>query len=90
MSSPAAAGAAVQFDTLVDLLLDAAPREMLLRRLGDALAQTSRQVNTLERRLAPSLVAQIAAVRRTLDEREREEHLRLKRLKNRNVHGAFI
>ncbi len=41
-----------------ELLLDAANREALLRRLGDALARTSRQVNTLERRLEPALRVQ--------------------------------
>jgi V/A-type H+/Na+-transporting ATPase subunit D len=78
-TGPAAVGAAGEFEALADLLLDAAPREMLLRRLGEALAQTSRQVNTLERRLAPGLEEQIGGVRRALEEREREEHLRLKR-----------
>ena len=79
---PAAAGAASEFEALIDLLLDAAPREMLLRRLGEALARTSRQVNTLERRLAPGLAGQIAGVRRALEEREREDHLRLKHLRD--------
>ena len=55
-------------------------REALLHRVGVALSRTSRQVNTLERRLDPSLRAQLTDVRRTLDEREREEHLRLARL----------
>jgi hypothetical protein len=53
---------------LADLLLEAAPREMLLQRLGGALAQTSRQVNTLERRIAPELKSRVAAILRTLDE----------------------
>ena len=75
--SPAAVEAASSFEQLADLLVSAAPREMLLRRLGEALARTSRQVNSLERRLAPQLRGQLLAVRRTLDEREREEHVRL-------------
>jgi vacuolar-type H+-ATPase subunit D/Vma8 len=62
------------------LLLDAAPQEMLLRRVGEALAQTSRQVHTLERRVSPQLERDIARVRRILDEREREERLRLSNL----------
>jgi vacuolar-type H+-ATPase subunit D/Vma8 len=63
---------------------------MLLRRLGEALAQTSRQVNTLERRLAPALRAAVTGIRRTLDEREREERLRLQRLKSsRGIQGSF-
>lgn len=78
LTGPAAAAATVEFERLADLLLDAAPREMLIRRLGEALAHTSRQVHTLERRLAPALRAQVLSVRRTLDEREREERLRLK------------
>jgi H(+)-transporting ATP synthase subunit D len=80
MTGPATVRAATEFERLTELLLDAAPREMLIRRLGEALAQTSRQVNTLERRVAPGLERQMAAVRRTLEEREREERLRLKRL----------
>jgi len=75
--SPAAVEAARAFERLADLLVGAAPREMLLRRLGEALAQTSRQVNSLEHHLTPQLRRQLVAVRRTLDEREREEHVRL-------------
>jgi V/A-type H+-transporting ATPase subunit D len=72
--------AAAAFEELTELLLDAANRETLLSHLGEALARTSRQVNTLERRLEPALRAELTAMRRTLDEREREEHLRLARL----------
>jgi V/A-type H+/Na+-transporting ATPase subunit D len=74
---PAAVEAAEAFERLTDLLVRAAPREMLLRRLGEALAQTTRQVNRLERRVAPDLRREAARVRSTLDEREREEHSRL-------------
>jgi vacuolar-type H+-ATPase subunit D/Vma8 len=78
-------GAAEEFERLAELLLDAATREMLIRRLGEALSQASRQVHTLERRVAPSLLGQMGAVRRTLEEREREEHLRLKHLSRRRA-----
>jgi V/A-type H+-transporting ATPase subunit D len=79
-ASPVTSQAATAFEELTELLLDAANREALLRRLGEALSRTSRQVNTLERRLGPALQTQRAGIRRTLDEREREEHLRLARL----------
>lgn len=79
--------AAAEFEALTEALLDAANRETLLRRLGQAVAQTSRQVNTLERRVAPDLEAGITTIRRTLDEREREEHLRLERLVRRGAAG---
>lgn len=69
--------AAGAFEQLTEMLLEAAPREMLLRRIGEAVAQTSRQVHTLERRVSPQLERDVARVRRVLDEREREERLRL-------------
>ena len=71
---------ATEFEVLIELLLDAANRETLLRRLGEAVSRTSRQVNTLERRIGPDLDHRITLIRRALDEREREEHLRLSRL----------
>ena len=84
-AGPTAVAAAGEFERLAELLLDAATREMLIRRLGEALAQASRQVHTLERRVAPTLVGQMGSVRRTLEEREREEHLRLKHLSRRRA-----
>ncbi|MBI4503324.1 MAG: V-type ATP synthase subunit D [Gemmatimonadetes bacterium] len=86
-AGPAAVAAAGEFERLAELLLDAATREMLMRRLGEALAQTSRQVHTLERRVAPTLQSQMVSVRRTLEEREREEHLRLKHLASARAEG---
>lgn len=79
-TGPVPVQAAAEFEKLTQLLLDAAPREMLLRRLGQALAQTSRQVHSLEHRLSPRLRGDIARVRQVLDEREREERLRLQSL----------
>ncbi len=69
-----------EFETLVEQLLDAAPQEHLIRRLGHALSRTTRLVNTLEQRVAVRLTADLATIRRTLTEREREEHLRIKHL----------
>ena len=77
--------ATAAFEEFAELLLDAANRETLLSHLGEALARTSRQVNTLERRLQPALEADLVTIRRTLDEREREEHIRLERLLRRRV-----
>lgn len=83
-ASGAAIGAATAFEEFVEALLAAADREALLRRVGEALARTSRQVNTLERRVGPSLEASVRTIRRVLDEREREEHVRLERIRGRN------
>jgi vacuolar-type H+-ATPase subunit D/Vma8 len=80
--------AAREFETLVEQLLDAAPQEHVMRRLGYALSRTTRLVNTLEQRVTVGLVADLATIRRTLDEREREEHLRIKRLIARRQSSA--
>jgi V/A-type H+/Na+-transporting ATPase subunit D len=72
--------AATDFETLVEQLLGAAPEEQVMRRLGQALAHATRLVNTLEQRVAVDLSGDIAGIERTLNEREREEHLRIKRL----------
>ena len=72
--------AAREFEALIEQLLDAAPQEHAMRRLGQALSHTTRLVNTLEQRVRVRLVADLADIRRTLSEREREEHHRIKRL----------
>lgn len=83
LTGPSTADAAERFERLVELLIDAAPREQRMRRLGDALAQANRRLRTLEQRVAPALMADIGAVRRQLEEREREEQLRLRHVLRR-------
>lgn len=85
-TSPATIEAAQAFETLTQLLLEAAPREMLLRRLGQAVAQTSRQVRALERRVEPALTSAVSTMTNLLDEREREEHMRLRHFLRRRSH----
>jgi V/A-type H+/Na+-transporting ATPase subunit D len=83
--APGDVGVAVEetarrYEAFAELLIEAAPREQRVRRLSEAVATTSRRLRTLEQRVAPTLHSQIVAVRRDLDEREREERLRLQRL----------
>ena len=75
--------AARAFELLLERVLDAAPQEQAIRRLGQALSRTTRLVNTLEQRVEVRLAAELAEIRRTLAEREREEHLRIKHLTRR-------
>lgn len=84
-TGPSVAETATQFENLAELLLDAAAGEERIRRLGDAAALSARRVRTLEQRITPRLQSQIASVQRTLEEREREEHLRLKRVQQRRA-----
>ena len=85
-TGPEPAAAAAEFEDFVALLLEAATQETQIRRLARALARTTRQVNTLEQRVGPALERQVASIRRTLEEREREDHLRLRWLGGRRSH----
>ena len=80
MTGVATAQAAVGFEHMIELLLDAVSDEAALRRLGEAVAHATRQVNALERRIGPYLQTQRRAVAATLEERERDDHVRLKHL----------
>lgn len=80
---PAAAQAATDFEQLIELVLEALPKEQLVRRLGVALSKATRQVNTLQLRVEPSLTAELGALRRTLEERERDERSRLRHVLRR-------
>lgn len=79
----AAEATTTAFERLVELLVDAASREVLIERLGEQLTHTTRQVNRLEQRVDPALTARRAEIQRTLEEREREDQVRLRLLMSR-------
>lgn len=81
ITGPAVTATAALYEALADLLIDAAPREQRVRRLSEAVGETTRRLLTLEQRVAPGLAAQIGDVRQQLEEREREEHLRLRHVR---------
>ena len=74
----AAGQTANEFERLIELVLEALPKEQLVRRLGDALAKATRQVNTLQLRVEPTLTTELHALRGMLEERERDERSRLR------------
>jgi V/A-type H+-transporting ATPase subunit D len=80
---PAAAQSATEFERLVELILESLPKEQLVRRLGEALAKATRQVNTLQLRVEPALTTELTALRRMLEERERDERSRLRHVLRR-------
>lgn len=80
---PAAAQTATEFERLIELVLEALPKEQLVRRLGVALAKATRQVNTLQLRVEPTLTAELNALKRMLEERERDERSRLRHVLRR-------
>ena len=69
------------FEAVLELLLRAAPLDRKLARLAEEIRRTSRRVNALEQRLLPSLEEQVRYIRGVLEQREREDVLRLKHLK---------
>lgn len=80
---PSTMEAARRYEALAELLVEAAPREQRVRRLGEAVSRAGRQLRTLEHQLVPRVARQVADVRRQLDEREREERQRLKHVQRR-------
>jgi V/A-type H+-transporting ATPase subunit D len=82
-TEPSIVAATDAFESLVDLLIASAAGEVRVARLADAVATTSQQLRLLRERVEPALVGRIAEVARTLEEREREEHVRLKHLQRR-------
>ena len=79
----AAGQTAAEFERLVELVIEALPKEQRVRRLGEALRKTTRQVNTLQLRVEPSLTKELSALERMLEERERDERSRLRHVLRR-------
>jgi V/A-type H+-transporting ATPase subunit D len=82
--------AAAAFETEVDSLILLAESELRLTRLAAELQRTSRRVNALEQILIPRLEAERDFIQMALDERERTDHFRFKRIeqaRRRQVKG---
>jgi len=69
------------FEAQVDLIIALAASEMRLRRLAEEIGRTTRRVNAMDNVLMPRLVAQRAHIQMVLEEHEREDLFRLKRVK---------
>jgi V/A-type H+-transporting ATPase subunit D len=81
--SPSGAEAARRHEEALEALLGVASRELLLGRLGEEIQETSRRINGLEQLVLPTLAREAARVAAALDERDREDAVRLKRLRAR-------
>ena len=69
------------FRDFLNLALKILPEELKLKRLGSEIRSTTRKVNSLEKFVVPQVYSQIKFIREALEEREREDIFRLKRLK---------
>ena len=75
--------AAERFDKTLEHIIKVAPIDQKLRRLAEEIRKTSRRVNALEQRVLPQLQDEVDYIRGVLDQREREDIFRLKRLKKK-------
>jgi V/A-type H+-transporting ATPase subunit D len=71
------------FEAQVDLIIALAASEVRLRRLAEEIGRTTRRVNALDNVLIPRLEAQCAYIQMVLEEQEREDLFRLKRVKTK-------
>ena len=70
-----------RFEEEVDLIIRLAEQETVLRRLGHEIQMCRRRVNALEQMLIPEMQRQEKRIRFVIEERERENIFRLKRVK---------
>lgn len=74
---------AAEYEAVVEQLLRVAAYELRLRRLSEEIGITNRRVNALATIVIPQLEAQVRLIMARLEERERQEIYRLKRIKER-------
>lgn len=75
--------AAKRFEIVLDTLLMAASDETYMKRIGGEVRKTARRINAINELIIPGRKEQLQYITRILEEREREDILRLKRLKKK-------
>lgn len=73
--------AAERYEEQLDLIIVLAETETSLKRLGGEIQMTRRRVNALEQILIPDLKKQARYIENAIEEREREDLFRLKKVK---------
>jgi V/A-type H+-transporting ATPase subunit D len=82
-SSPHTDRTAGAFEAVLEQTLRLAAHEVRLRRLSDEIGKTTRRVNALETVVIPRLADEIRIIAGRMEERERQDRFRLKRIKER-------
>jgi V/A-type H+/Na+-transporting ATPase subunit D len=73
---------AERYEAELDLLITLAETETAMRRLGTEIQMNRRRVNALEQILIPELKSQAKYIKNAIEEREREDLFRLKKVKS--------
>jgi V/A-type H+-transporting ATPase subunit D len=74
---------AKEFESVMDKVLNTASEESHLRRIGDEVKKTARRINAINEVVIPKTKEQLQYIGRSIEEREREDILRLKKFKRR-------
>jgi V/A-type H+/Na+-transporting ATPase subunit D len=72
---------AEKFEAEIDMLIDLAEKETAMRRIGSEIQMNRRRVNALEQLMIPQLKQQARYIKISIEEREREDLFRLKKVK---------
>ncbi|MEK6713550.1 MAG: V-type ATP synthase subunit D [Nitrospirota bacterium] len=74
---------AKEFESVMEKVLNTASVESHLRRIGDEVKKTARRINAINEVVIPKIKEQLQYIGRSIEEREREDILRLKKFKRR-------
>ena len=80
--------AAQSAEKMLEQLVKCAPVERNIQILGEEIKKTNRRINALNEYLLPKLRGEVRIIARVLEEREREDTFRLKKIKGKKTAAA--
>jgi len=81
--APLVLEAQAAFRRYAEALVQVANTETRLKKIGEEIKKTTRRVNALEQVVIPGIRSQIRFIQQVLEQREREDTFRLKRIKGK-------